>query len=260
MTDATTFTNKLHGQRVLVIGGTSGIGFGVAQATLELGATVIVASSNPTRVSEAVTRLQTLYPSAKARVSGIPLDLGNIQTVDANVKAVFDTLTEGDKVLNHVVFTAGDAPPGVQLDTLTAEGLLQAGTVRYFGAIFVVKHAKRVLPKSPASSITLTTGSISQKPAPGFGVGNGYATAVHGLTRGFALDLAPVRVNAISPGAVDTELLRKFPAHLVKLFTDKMTTGQIGTVEDVAEAYLYVIKDKNVTGTLISTNGGGLLV
>lgn len=259
MADATTYTNKLHGQRIVVVGGTSGIGFAVAEGAIELGATVIVASSNPTRVSEAVSRIETTYPSAKGRISGIPLDLGNISTLDANVKAFFEKITEGGQTLNHVVFTAGDDLRPGNLDTLVAEDLIKSSTVRYYGAIFVVKYAKKVLPKSTGSSITITTGSISEKPSPGFGVGNGTATGIHGLARGFALDLAPVRVNAISPGIVDTELLRKFPKHLVDVYAKKTATGQIAAVEDVAEAYLYVIKDKNVTGSVISTNGGGLL-
>jgi NAD(P)-dependent dehydrogenase (short-subunit alcohol dehydrogenase family) len=162
-------------------------------------------------------------------------------------------------VLNHVVFIAGDAPPGVSLDMLTTENLIKAGTVHYFGSIFVVKHAKRVLPKTLASSIMLTTGSISEKLALAFEVGNRFAMGTHGLTRGLTLDLALVRVNAILPGAVQTELLAKFLKHLVDIFVKRMTTGTVGSVKDVVEAYLYVVKDKNVTGTVISTNGGGML-
>ena len=84
------------------------------------------------------------------------------------------------------------------------------------------------------------------------------------LNRSLALDLAPVRVNLISPGAVDTELWDAYPAEvkerMVKVWEEKLPTKRIGRVEDVAEAYLYAMRDENLTGTLLSTNGGMLLV
>ena len=84
------------------------------------------------------------------------------------------------------------------------------------------------------------------------------------LNRNLALEFAPVRVNLISPGAVDTEIWDSFPqAAREGIFRDvvaKLPTGRIGRVQDVVEAYLYAMKDENLTGTLISTNGGTLLV
>jgi len=84
------------------------------------------------------------------------------------------------------------------------------------------------------------------------------------MVRGLAIDLKPVRVNLVSPGAVETEvwdtLSEEAGESYFKTFGSKILTGQIGRPEDVAECYLWLMKDKNVTGTVVQTDGGALLV
>jgi NAD(P)-dependent dehydrogenase (short-subunit alcohol dehydrogenase family) len=79
-----------------------------------------------------------------------------------------------------------------------------------------------------------------------------------------ALDLKPLRVNLISPGAVETELWDGLEEgkrkEMMKGFEEKMATGKVGQPEDVAESYLYCMRDGNVTGSVISTNGGHLIM
>lgn len=80
---------------------------------------------------------------------------------------------------------------------------------------------------------------------------------------GLALDMKPIRVNTVSPGAVDTTLWKMPDQEKQEAFRKweaKMATGRVGQVEDVAEAYLYCMKDRNLTGSIISTNGGALLI
>lgn len=90
-----------------------------------------------------------------------------------------------------------------------------------------------------------------------------YASGLHGMTRNLALDLAPMRVNLISPGAVLTPLWDCIPEDTRESFLKdtkaKCTTGEVGRPEDVAESYLYVMRDWNVSGSVIDTNGGSLL-
>ena len=84
------------------------------------------------------------------------------------------------------------------------------------------------------------------------------------MTRGMALDLKPIRVNLISPGAVDTELWGNLSPEqqeaTKKRLAENVPTGKMGLPQDVAEAYLYVMKDQNVTGSVVSTNSGSLLI
>jgi NAD(P)-dependent dehydrogenase (short-subunit alcohol dehydrogenase family) len=110
----------------------------------------------------------------------------------------------------------------------------------------------------------LTSGGISDHPAPGWTVVAGYMSGLHGMMRNLALDLRPVRVNLVNPGAVETELWNFLPEQQRKSILEEMgkksATGAVGRVEDVAEAYLYCMRDRNVTGSVISSNGGYLLM
>ncbi len=113
--------------------------------------------------------------------------------------------------------------------------------------------------------MTLTTGTISQKPLKGgWTIASITGSGLHGLTRQLAIELAPIRVNLVSPGLVDTELWdpmgKEMLAGIKKSTEDMMPTGRVAQPEDIAESYLYLMKDANITGTVISTNSGALLV
>ncbi|KAF2224200.1 hypothetical protein BDZ85DRAFT_280809 [Elsinoe ampelina] len=265
MSDSTKYTSKLHGKRILIIGGSAGIGYAVAEASLEHGAHVTISSSQPSRIDRAITSLLHSYPSAKSRLQGHPADMATSPTLESNIVSLLDFATEKNtKKLDHIVWTAGDALAVMPLSDLTVEKVTQAGMVRFFGPVMLGKHAGTYLNPGPESGIVLTTGSVSERPIPGWAAPGGFATALHGLNRGLALDLKPVRCNLVSPGAVDTELWAGMSGEerrrRFEYFGEKSTTGRVGRVEDVAEAYLYLMRDQNVTGSLVSTNAGALLV
>ncbi|KAL8703795.1 MAG: hypothetical protein Q9201_003035 [Fulgogasparrea decipioides] len=263
MADAHKYTNKLANARVLIIGGSSGIGFSVAEACLEQKCTVIISSSQQSRIDSAISRLLSSYPSAKDRLSGHPCDLSS-PTLEENIKTLFSKID----ILDHIIFTAGDALVKLSLSEATLEKIQKAGMVRFFAPLLVAKHAVAHLAPGPNSSITLTTGTLSEKPMAGFGVMACYAAGLQSMMRGLALDLKPTRVNLVSPGFVETELWNwgkeewakdDFPK-MAEQFQKGTTTGELGQPEDVAEAYLYCMRDRNVTGSMISTNSGALLV
>jgi len=259
--DQVKYGQKLKGDRVLVIGGSSGIGFGVAQAALEAGSSVAITSSNAAKLATKIAQLQELYPSAQDRVTGHVCNLADEPNLEQNVATLFASTGE----LDHVVYTAGDSLGFKPLDEVDFDFAKKAGLVRFFAVLFVGKYAPRYMKKSPKSSITLTSGSVAERPMPNWTVVNSYASGVQGMTRGLALDLKPIRVNVISPGYVDTELWNSFMNDEQKqgAFTEaekKLPTGKVGQVEDVAESYLFCMKNQNVTGTVVSTTGGSLLV
>ncbi|KAL1296678.1 hypothetical protein AAFC00_000156 [Neodothiora populina] len=260
MADQFKYTNKLADKHVLIIGGSSGIGYGVAEGALEHGARVTISSSNPQRCSDAVEKLKKAYPSAVDRVVGYAASMGDEQTLEANIEKLFEQTGKVD----HVVYTAGDSLAMIPIKEVTLGPLKQAGMVRYFAPILVAKVAIKYMESSTASSITFTTGSVSEKPLDGWSVVNGYATALQGTTRGLALDLKPIRVNLVSPGVINTALFgitdEAKKEEMFKPWVAKMATGAVGQVEDVAEAYLYAMKDKNLTGSMISSNGGALIM
>ncbi|KAF2803322.1 NAD(P)-binding protein [Mytilinidion resinicola] len=264
MPDQVKYANKLHGARILIIGGSSGIGYGLAEACLEFGATVIISSSNPTRIASAISALQSAYPSAASRITGYACELANAATLDAAIVSLFAAATSaGAEKLDHVVFTAGDALMTKPLPEITLDFVQQAGMVRFFAPLLIAREAAAHLRPSYTSSYTITTGSVSQKPMPGWAVIGAYAGGHHTMARGLALDMRPVRVNAVSPGAVDTALWRMGEAEKKAMFEGmekRMATGRVGRVEDVVETYLGVLRDENCTGSVVSTNGGVLIM
>ena len=138
--------------------------------------------------------------------------------------------------------------------------------VRFFGQFLVVRYAftgGHIAP-GPASSVTLTTGSISQRPRPKWSIPSGYAGALHSQTRNFALELAPIRVNLISPGMVETSLWDHIPDEArQKMYTDtgkRLWTGSVGKTENVTQGYLMLMKDQNITGSVVSSNAGSIYI
>lgn len=193
MADQQKFTQKLKDAKVLVIGGSSGslnvstymniptniaigIGYSVAEALLENNATVIVSSSNPNRVEQTVSKLQKSYPSAKSRVSGHACNLGDESSLESNIKSLFEKVGK----LDHVIYTAGDTLAQMSLSDVDIEKVKKAGMVRFFGPLLVAKHAAKYLTGGPKSSITLTTGAVSERPIANWSVVNSYATGLQG--------------------------------------------------------------------------------
>ena len=86
------------------------------------------------------------------------------------------------------------------------QNILAAGQIRFFAPLLLAKHLPRYLIQSYKSSYTITTGAVSEKPIPNWSVIGAYAGGLHSMVRNLALDMKPIRVNGVSPGAVDTEM------------------------------------------------------
>jgi len=262
MAEPQKYTSRLANQHVLITGGTSGIGFGLAEALLEEDAYVYIASSSAARVHAAVAKLEHTYPSKAGRAQGFVCDLGSDETLEANIARLFAEVAAavpGGK-LDHAVHTAGEPLAVMPPDAWSIASVKKAATVRFWGALFIAKALRAHVKAGPHASLTLTTGAVSQRPLPDWTVVGALAGGLHAMTRNLAVDLKPLRVNLVSPGAVDTELWGEAREATVKAMGARTLTGRCGTVEDVVQAYLYVMKDENATGSCVSTNGGALYV
>ena len=237
---------SLVGQRVVVIGGSSGMGLATAHAAARDGAAVMVVSSNHERVEAALAELP---PSCEGAV----LD---VRDEDA-VAAFFNRQRD----LDHLVFTAGDAFSPRRLTELTLSEARAALEVRFWGAVTVVACA--IPHVSGHGSIALTTGTVGQRPVPGAALAAAGAGAAEGLVRGLAAELAPVRVNAVRAGAVRTPLWDSVPqaqreATFARL-AESTLIGTIGEPDEIALAHLYLMQNRYVTGTVLTVDGGLLL-
>jgi NAD(P)-dependent dehydrogenase (short-subunit alcohol dehydrogenase family) len=248
----------ISNQSILIIGGSSGIGFGVARLALKEEVRVAIVSSNPKRVRAAVDELKSEFPGGK--VTGHECDL-KAEDVEARLEHTFTEASASNdgKMFNHIIFTAGDKLAVKPINEIDVNFILEAGKVRFVAPLLVAKLAPRFLVNSHQSSLILTSGTICQKPAHDWSVVASYASGLQAMTRNLAVDLKPIRVNLVIPGAVDTELWGPSRESLVANYSKTSFMGKVGTAEEVAESYIYLMKDTNTTGGMVSTNGGALL-
>ncbi|MEO7732366.1 MAG: SDR family oxidoreductase [Kofleriaceae bacterium] len=239
---------SLNNQRIVVLGGSAGIGLAVAEAAAREGARVVIASRNPARVQAAVARL------GGGAHEGHAVDLRS----PAAVAAVLATLGE----IDHLVFTAGEElliKPLAELDLAAARAFFE---LRYWGALAAIQAARPQLAKR--GSIVLTSGAAGHRPYPGFVIGASICSAMEAVTRTLAVELAPIRVNIVTPGFVDTDLWSNIPAAAKQdMFRDaaaRLPVGRIGTADDIAEHYLAFMRGGYVTGQALVVDGGGVLV
>ncbi len=153
----------------------------------------------------------------------------------------------------------------MQLNELSAVKMDEARQffdLRFWGALMAVKYGSPFIRKS--GSITLTNGIVGIRPWKGWTVAASIAGAVEALTRALAVELAPIRVNAVCAGMVRTELWSNLPeADKEAMFSDvgsKLLTGKIGEATDIAEAYLFLMRGNFSTGQIVVVDGGGVLV
>ena len=257
----------LAGKKVVILGGSSGLGFAAASALIEEGATVVIGSSSQERVSAAVARLsdvKTQFNADASRVSGHTVNLRG-EAAESSLADFFAKVGSFD----HLIYTAGDALATKPLSEWNYSDIVAAGSVRFTSAILAVKIATsnpEYLRQNGGGSIVLTTGVVADKPMPGWSIPAGYAAGLYGLTRNLALDLADkgIRVNAVSPGPVETELWNGIPEEqrkgFIKHLGDKLLTGQVGQPEDVANVYVYLLKDRNMTAQIVVSDGGSSTV
>jgi len=260
--------NRLHNARVLVFGGTSGIGFGVANMALSNGAFVTISGSTQDKVDRKVDELRSFYPNLLAsHVSGQACDLSDLQSLEANLTALFDKVTEnGTNKLDHIAFCAGDALYMPKITELTAEGAFDGFKVRWLstGLIGKLLATGKYMPQSASSSFTVTSGTNTTKPGVGWSLGASWGAACEAISRGLAVELNPIRVNCVSPGAIQTPLFQQFVDAVGVEVAEKAKAsysllGTWGNVEDIAEAYGWFMKDQYATGTLANCDGGRIL-
>jgi NAD(P)-dependent dehydrogenase (short-subunit alcohol dehydrogenase family) len=247
--------------RVLVLGGSSGIGFCVAEHALSLGAIVTISSSRQPKLDNALQRLRTSVPDSAASVDGYLCDLSDINSMRQNLERLLESVTR-TQLLDHIVYTAGDGIKIRPVAELGVPAIQSMGNVRFFGPMLLGGLAKAYMKPSKTSSITLTSGAATQKPGKGWTTVAGYGSGTEGIARGLAVDLAPIRVNTVSPGAVHTEMFDEIPedrlASVLSNFRSRSLTDSVGTPEELSEAYIYLMRCSFATGSLIEVNGGSL--
>ncbi|KAK0525867.1 hypothetical protein OC834_005003 [Tilletia horrida] len=249
------YSTNLSGVKVVIIGGSSGIGFAVAQHLIEDGACVVLGSRTQAKIDSAIARLSdgaVQYNADAERVRGWTVDVTGPEA-ETSLQAFFGKVGRFD----HLVFTAGELLVA-SLESATYDSILHLCNLRLVSSILAVKTAVYGGYIKDGGSITLTSGSVYKDPMPNFAINAAVCGATVSFTRALAYDLSPrnVRVNAVSPGPVQTELIASVPAAMIEQLQSKFLTARIGQPEDLALSYVYFIKNPNVTGETLNNDSG----
>lgn len=237
---------SLQNTHVVVIGGTSGMGLEIARVAAAEGARV-------TAAGRSVDRVRAAQASLGHGVTVRSLDMAN----EPAVRSFFAAMGP----IDHLVITAtgGALRFGKVMDTSMAEIRSQLED-RFWGTYNVARYAAPSMPST--GSITLFSGGLAVKARAGAGVISAAVAAVEALGRTLALELAPIRVNTVRSGQVDTPLLR---AAMPNFDEYAQTAGaalpvkRIGVPADIAHAVLFLMTNPFTTGSVIGIDGGGLL-
>ncbi|MGA8571748.1 MAG: SDR family oxidoreductase [Desulfobaccales bacterium] len=235
----------LKDKRIVVIGGTSGMGLATAKAAAALGAQVVIAGRNTEKLEKAKKEIGV-------PVRGLALDVGE----EAQIKTFFAEVGEFDHLTTPGSTIHGG--PFLTLDSASAKADFQS---KFWGQYLAAKYGAPLV--RPGGSIVFFAGMWSQRPRAGVAVIAAINGAIESLARALAVELAPIRVNAVSPGLVDTPIFAGMdPARrqeMFRAFSEVAPLRRVGRPEEVAEAVLYLMGNSFTTGSTLYVDGGYLL-
>jgi NAD(P)-dependent dehydrogenase (short-subunit alcohol dehydrogenase family) len=231
----------LAGKKVVVVGGSSGIGLSTAELAKQQGAEIVIASRN-------VERLNAV--AGKLGATAIAADV----TSDESIESLFRKCGPVD----HVVVTAAQLRTG-PFKTVAMEDVRATMEAKFWGAWRVARSAEI----RPGGSLTLVSGYLSIRPRPSAAIVGAANGALESLARSLALELAPVRVNAVSPGIIDTPIRAAMPEEARREMLAKtaaaLPVGRVGTGEDIARQILAFMTIGFMTGSIVYLDGGALI-
>lgn len=231
----------LIGKKVVVVGGSSGIGLATAEMAKAQGADVTIASRSGDKLKAVATKL-----GVKAVVADV--------TNDDSVAGLF----AGCGPVDHVVVTAALLRSG-PFKTVTMEDVRATMEGKFWGAWRVARAANI----NAGGSLTLVSGFLSIRPRPNAAIVGAANGAIESLTRSLALELAPVRVNCVSPGIVDTPIRAGMPevdrVEMLRKTAASLPVGRVGVGEDIARQILAFMSIGFATGSIAYIDGGALV-
>jgi NAD(P)-dependent dehydrogenase (short-subunit alcohol dehydrogenase family) len=243
MDDHEDTSRSLERQHVAIVGGSSGVGLAIAVLAIAAGARVTLLARNPDKLRLAAQKVAT--PLTRS------VDLCIPESIVGAVSALGS--------VDHLVVTAGTFHPAPisASDPADWRAILEE---RLIGTLSFVKQLDGKLTRS----IVLFSGAISRRPVMGCTVLAAAAAAVEGAARGLALELAPIRVNTVAPGMLDTPMLDGVLGSQKSQVCDetarKLPSRRIGTARDAADAALFLMTNTYMTGATLRIDGGSQLI
>jgi NAD(P)-dependent dehydrogenase (short-subunit alcohol dehydrogenase family) len=232
----------LAGARVVVVGGTSGMGLATARAAAAQGADVVAAGRRPVE--------------GRAPIEGVRHAQVDV-TDEASVRALFDGLGS----LDHLFVSSSPGAPGPLLEQdLAAARTFVDG--KLLGSWACARYAAPLMPAG--GSITFVTGCAVIRPPRHAAMATAAFAAVEALSRALALELGPLRVNTIRPGYTDSEMWSGLSDADRDAFrrsvANALPTGRMGRPDDIAQAAVFLMASRQTTGAVLEVSGGETLV
>jgi NAD(P)-dependent dehydrogenase (short-subunit alcohol dehydrogenase family) len=233
---------QLAGKKVVVVGGSSGIGLATAELSNQEGAEVVIASRSAEKLEAA---------AKKIGVKAIPTDV----TSDDSVAGLF----KQTGAVDHVVVTAAQLKTG-PFKTVPTDDVRATLEGKFWGAWRCARFSEI----RPGGSLTLVSGFLSIRPRPNSAIVGAANGALESLARSLAIDLAPVRVNCVSPGIIDTPIRAAMPEaarrEMLAKIAAGLPVGRVGQGEDIARQILAFMTNGFMTGSVVYLDGGGIIV
>ncbi|PDS77324.1 SDR family oxidoreductase [Rhizobium sp. L43] len=241
---------RIEGAKIIIVGGSSGMGLALARRLLGEGAAVTIAGRSEDRLAAARRDLDD-HPG----LATIAVDISREEEVAA--------LFRNSGPVDHIVSTAADIEGAYQLlpsiELAAAQRVIES---KFYGPLLLAKYGAAHLP--PSGSITYTSGIAAYRPAARGSVVAAVNAALEGLVRALAIELAPIRINAVSPGWVDTPIWSYVAGDAKQATLDAMAArlpaGRVGRPGDIADAIRFLIGNGFTTGTILHVEGGHRLV
>jgi Dehydrogenases with different specificities (related to short-chain alcohol dehydrogenases) len=234
----------------MIIGGSSGMGLALARTLLAEGMTVTIVGRAAQRLDAARSELAQIAGPDRIRTASADI------AREDDVAALFASTGQ----IDHIVVTAADATgvygPTSTVATAAARSIVET---KLLGAWLVAKHAAGRV----TGSITYTSGINAYRPNGANSIIAAANGALASLAYGLAIELAPVRVNVVSPGWVDTPIWDQVGMNKTAAFTDvaqRLPARRIGTPDDIAQAFLAVMRNGYISGTVLHVDGGHRLI
>jgi NAD(P)-dependent dehydrogenase (short-subunit alcohol dehydrogenase family) len=239
-------TMNLQGNKIVVVGGSSGMGLASAQALAEAGATVVIASRSLDKLEAAKTKIP-------GKVETYSLDF----TVEKAVEVFFAHVGS----IDHLVIAAAGAPAWGGFLDFDPQALRNAFETKFWGHFYCGRHGVSHLRSD--GSITFFIGGACRAAIPGTSGLAAVNGAIMCMAYTLAKELAPLRVNAISPGPVDTPAYDPMPKERKEAFFAQIARDlpvkRIGRPQEVAQAVLFLITNEFITGAVLDVDGGARL-
>lgn len=232
-------------QRVVIIGGSSGMGLAAAKAVSDGGGAAVI-------VGRSVQKLER----AKAQLN----ELAEAHSVDVTDESRLEAFFAEIGPFDHLVVSAAEfhVGPFLELDVQAARTTMDS---KFWGQYCAAKYGAPHIREG--GSITFFSGAYSQKAPAGYAILASVNAAVEALGKTLAVELSPIRVNVISPGIVDTPVFDSMPeeqkAGLFSSIAATLPAKRIGKPEDIAQTVVYLMKNKFTTGSVIYVDGGFLV-